>query len=78
VSYPTRAPNLTGIVTAAEEKAVGLTGGDLAPVKCPRRSGNPGEHVDGQMAVGGGRSRFGRARGWKSSSAARSPAKTQR
>jgi hypothetical protein len=39
VNYPTRAPNLTGIVTAAEKRAAGLTGGGLAPVKCPRRSG---------------------------------------
>jgi hypothetical protein len=38
VNYPTRAPNLTGIVTTAEERAAGLTGSDLAPAKCPRRS----------------------------------------
>ena len=39
MNYLTRAPNLTGIVTAVEERAAGLTDGDLALVKCPRRSG---------------------------------------
>jgi hypothetical protein len=39
VNYLTRAPNLTGIVTTVEETTVGLTDGDLALVKCPRRSG---------------------------------------
>jgi hypothetical protein len=36
-----------------------------------RSRGGPGEPVDGRVAVGGGRSRPGHARGWKSSSAAR-------
>jgi hypothetical protein len=39
VKYLTLAPNLTGIVTAVEERATRLIGGDLALVKCPRRLG---------------------------------------
>jgi hypothetical protein len=39
VNYLNRAPNLTRIITMAEERVVGLTGGDLAPAKCPRWSG---------------------------------------
>jgi hypothetical protein len=35
----TCAPKLTGTVTTAEERVVGLTGGDLSPVKWPWRSG---------------------------------------
>jgi hypothetical protein len=39
VNYPTRTPNLIGMVVAAEKRAAGLTGGSLAPAKCPQRSG---------------------------------------
>jgi hypothetical protein len=35
----TRSPNLIGTVPTAEKRAAGLTGGDLAPVRCPGRSG---------------------------------------
>jgi hypothetical protein len=35
----TRGRSLIGTVPAAEKRAAGLTGGDLAPVRCPRRSG---------------------------------------
>jgi hypothetical protein len=38
VNYLTHTPNLTEIVTAVKERAAGLTSGDLATVKCPRRS----------------------------------------
>jgi hypothetical protein len=74
VNYPTHAPNLTGIVTAAEERAVGLTGGDQLRRSVHGGRGGHGEHVDGLMAIRGGRSRSGRERGRKSSLAVRSPA----
>jgi hypothetical protein len=66
----TRAPILTGTVTAAEKRAARLTGGDLAPVRCPRRSGRSRWSRRRWLVAGGGWSRsvLGRRRG--SSSAA--------
>jgi hypothetical protein len=39
VNHPTRDPNPVAIVAEAEIRAVGFTGGGLAPAKWSRRSG---------------------------------------
>jgi hypothetical protein len=59
-----------------DKRVEGLTCDGLTPVKWSQRSGGPGELVDGRVAISGGQSRPGHARGWESSSTARSLACT--